>query len=346
MKARERIFRALGFEAPDRLPVRIYAAPGGLYEHGQKLVDLIKACGHDFGDLSGLKLPNPPGPEAFDADGRYHEFKTDEWGIRWEYRIFGIWGHPVEWPLNDWANLETYRMPDPPRPDAATIEKQRMELSRQKEEYFCLGGGGSIFERLHSLRRFEDTLMDIGTDAPEINRLADRLVEHFSHHVAHSLAVGVDGIAFGDDFGTGTAMIMSPAAWKRFFMPRFDTLFDPIRKAGKPIFFHSCGQISPIIPELRKIGVSAIWPQLPAYDLGELAAICRDLGLAVELHPDRGELMQRATPEQVRRYVHDLLGTFRTLEGGSWLYIEIDPGFPWENVRALIETAMEFRRTR
>ena len=80
-----------------------------------------------------------------------------------------------------------------------------------------------------------------------------------------------------------------------------------------------------------------------ACNLSELADRCRDLELAVELHPDRGDLMQKGKPEDVRRYVHKLVEAFDTLSGGSWLYIEIDPGFPWANVEALFETAMDLR---
>jgi hypothetical protein len=74
-----------------------------------------------------------------------------------------------------------------------------------------------------------------------------------------------------------------------------------------------------------------------------LARRCRELGLAVQLHPDRGDLMQRGTPGQVRDYILRLVETFRSTEGGSWLYIEIDPGFPWPNVEALFEAAMSLR---
>jgi hypothetical protein len=66
--------------------------------------------------------------------------------------------------------------------------------------------------------------------------------------------------------------------------------------------------------------------------------------MSVLLHPDRGELMQRGTPGQIRDYVRRLLETFDTAHGGSWLYVEIDPGFPWENVHALFSAAMEARR--
>jgi hypothetical protein len=78
MLPRDRVFAALDFRALDIAPLQIFAAPSGLYEHGQKLADLTKACGHDFGDLSQLGLPDPPGPQDFDPDGRYHAIKTDD----------------------------------------------------------------------------------------------------------------------------------------------------------------------------------------------------------------------------------------------------------------------------
>ena len=90
--------------------------------------------------------------------------------------------------------------------------------------------------------------------------------------------------------------------------------------------------------------MNAIWPQLPLFDLRDLAKRCRDLRLAVQLHPDRGDLMQRRGPADVRAYIHKMLDDFDTRSGGSWLYIEIDPGFPWPNVQALFETAMELRK--
>jgi hypothetical protein len=186
--------------------------------------------------------------------------------------------------------------------------------------------------------------MDIAFDTLEINRIADIITENCEGWVRRALALGADGVSFGDDFGTQTAPILSLAAWRRFFRPRYKALFEPVLRAGKRIFFHSCGQIAPFLEELRELGVGAIWPQLTAFDLPDLARRCRELGLAVQLHPDRGELMQRGTPQQVRDYVHRMLDTFDTPGGGSWLYIEIDPGFPWANVEALFETAMELRR--
>jgi uroporphyrinogen decarboxylase len=161
--------------------------------------------------------------------------------------------------------------------------------------------------------------------------------------VENALAVGVDALVVGDDFGTQQGMMFSPRIWRRFFIPRYRALFEPIQKAGKRIFFHSCGKIDPILEDLRAVGADAIWPQLPVFDHRLLAKRCKELGLAVQLHPDRGELLQRATPQQVRAYLLQLIDEFDCLAGGSWLYLEVDPGFPWENVKAMFETAMELR---
>ena len=54
--------------------------------------------------------------------------------------------------------------------------------------------------------------------------------------------------------------------------------------------------------------------------------------------------MQRSAPADVRAGVRKLLEIFDTPHGGSWLYIEIDPGFPFENAKAFIQTAMELRK--
>ena len=174
--------------------------------------------------------------------------------------------------------------------------------------------------------------------------LADLLVEYNRVIIDNALATGVDAVSVGDDFGTQQALMLSPRLWRRFFFPRYRALFEPVKRAGKRLLFHSCGMISSILADLREAGADAIWPQLPLFNHDELAKRCRELDLAVQLHPDRGELMQRGTPQQVRSYVLRLVDEFNCLSGGSWLYLEVDPGFPWPNVQALFETSMQLRQ--
>jgi hypothetical protein len=334
---------ALAFQPVDRVPLQIHPSPAGLYEHGQKLLDLMRACGHDFDDQSGLALPIIPN-EDFDTDGRYHKFATDAWGTFWEYRLFGVWGYRIHYPLADISRLGSYRFPEIKPLQGQELAQVQAAGIVHRRRYFHVGGGVSLFETMQSLRPFADVLIDIAQDTPEINRLADLLVEYNRVIIENALAAGVDAVSVGDDFGTQQALMLSPKTWRRFFLPRYLAMFEPVKRAGKRILFHSCGMISSILPDLREAGADAIWPQLSLFNHRDLAKRCRDLGLAMQLHPDRGELMQHATPQQVRSYVLRLVDEFDCLSGGSWLYLEVDPGFSWPNVQALFETAMQLRQ--
>jgi hypothetical protein len=342
MIPRERMLTALDFKPVDIVPLQIHPSTAGVYEHGQKLIDLMLACGHDFSDQSYLSVPTVPA-EDFDADGRYHKITTDAWGTTWEYRIYGVWGHRNHYPLADMSMLKNYAFPPIHKLSGQELEKQRAIMDVHRQNYFYLGGGASLFETMQSLRPFDDVLIDINDDTPEINQLADRLVEYNLVILENSLLTGADAVAVGDDYGTQQALMISPKVWRRFFKPRYQALLEPARRAGKKVFFHSCGQISPILDDLKEVGADAIWPQLALFDHRALAKRCRDLGLNLQLHPDRGDLMQRSSPQQIRDYLLRMVDEFDCLSGGSWLYLEVDPGFPWENVEIMFKTTMELR---
>jgi uroporphyrinogen decarboxylase len=342
MNSRERVQAALNFQPVDQVPLQIHPSPGGLFDHGQKLLDLLRTCPQDFADFNDLALPVVP-PEDFDADGRYHKIATDDWGTTWEYRLVGVWGYRIVYPLADISRLASYQFPPIYPLQGEELLRAKAQAERHRQRFYHVDGGISLFETMQSLRPFEDVLIDITQDTPEINLLADRLVEYYAVMVENALLKGADAIMVGDDFGTQQSLLLSPRAWRRFFLPRYQALFEPVRRAGKRIFFHSCGQIEPLLEDFRSLGVDAIWPQLPLFDHRWLAQRCRELGLALQLHPDRGHLLQRATPQQVREYILRLVDEFDCLAGGSWLYLEVDPGFPWVNVQAMFETAQELR---
>ncbi len=343
MNSRERVFTMLDFKSPDRIPIQVHPSMGGLFEHGQKLLDLIHTCPNDFDDLSGVTLPEPS-PEDFKEDGSYHRIAVDEWGVTWDYRIFGVWGHPYNEPLADLNKIISYSPPSTPPLSGPIFESAKEAISKHKEKYFCVRSGGMLWEQLHFLRPYEDCMFDIMDDTSEINHIADMITNYMEGYVLHNLAAGADAIAFGDDFGTQQALIFPPEIWQRFFKPRYERLCRHIRKAGKKIFFHSCGQIAPLLDDFADLGVNAVWPQLPLYNQQELAKRSRDLGIAIQLHPDRGNLMQCSGPIDVHDYLYRLMDNFATDNGGSWLYLEVDPGFKWENVQVLFDFAMNLER--
>lgn len=333
---------AIDFRPVDIVPLQVHSSGAGLHEHGQKLLDLMRACGHDFGTWDTLQLPVVPASD-FDADGRYHRVTTDSWGTTWEYRIYGVWGHRTGFPLRDMANLDAYRFPPATLWDGDELARQRLLAAQHRARHFHACGNASIFETVQSLRPYEDVLIDIATDDPAMARLMDRLVAHQQVSLHNAVAVDADAAYVGDDYGTQRSLIFSMDTWRHYFRPRYQRLFAPLAAARAKLVFHSCGAVGELLPELAALGVHAVWPQLPLFRHRELAKRCRELGLALMLHPDRGELLQRATPRQVRDYLLRLVDEFDILNGGAWLYLEVDPGFPWPNVEIMFRTAMELR---
>lgn len=340
MTSRERVQRAMHFQSVDKVPLRYYYCPVGYYEHGNKLNDLYASLPGDFEPYRRVPVPTPD-PADFDTSGRYCSRMTDEWGVTWQYLIYGIAGIPCIRPISIPEEAAAYMPPEPP---AVLDPVYAQAIASHKESgLYAMAGCGNLYEKMISLYGDENVLCDIVTDAPEIHILADRILEYDAALLERAVRAGADCVSFGDDYGSERALLMAPETWRKFFKPRLKKLFAPAVSAGLDVHFHSCGQIWDILGDLQEIGVTSIWPQLPAYNMKELADRCRELGLAVEIHTDRARTMTYGTPEDVRELVKREFDTFRMQDGGSWFYVEADNGFPYANLEALVETIAQYR---
>ena len=342
MTSRERVAAAIHYQKPDKVPVEYLCTPVGYYEHGEKLNTLYATMPGDFAPFEHKSIP-VLGPELFDKEGKYHEFRRDDWGVLWEYRIYGVAGIPYERPLEDLAKVYDYKFPEPPKAAGEQFNKDLAAGKAHREQYYHQVHAGSLFERMLELCGDENVYCEIAEDTKEVNFLADKLTEYTRERVEYAVALGADGVSFGDDYGTERALITSPEMWRSFFKPRLKYIFEPAVKVGMTVHFHSCGQIGPIIEDLAEVGATSIWPQLPAYDMADLAALCRSTGLAIAIHTDRANTMTFGTPQQVCDLVKREYETFKMADGGSWFYIEADNGFPFENLEALVNTVKEIR---
>ena len=344
MTSYERVKRAMHYQSVDKAPLRHCYSNVGYYEHGDKLNDLFATLPGDFQEVPRI-VAKQPHPNDFDENGKYHALRKDEWGNTYEYRIFGIAGIAKDYPINSPEEAEEYVAPNPPSLEGPDFDSFASLVQTRKKNGFytlmpwCKG----LYERLIQIYGDENVLCDILMDEVGINKLADQIVEYDIVCMQRAIKAGCDCVFLADDYGSERSLLMSPDVWRRFFKPRLKKIFQPAVDAGLDIHFHSCGQISSILPDLRDVGVTGIWPQIPAFNMEELAAKCRDLGLAVEIHTDRARTMTYGTPEQVRELVKREFDTFKMMDGGSWFYIEVDNGFPYENIEALVETIKEYR---
>ena len=343
MIPRERVHRMLRFQSVDKPVLDCDINAVGIYEHGEKLRDLLRSLDSDFGPVSEKRFDLPK-PEDFDQNDHYLVYSSDEWGVVWEQKIFGVMGHPYKRPLDDWSQLDNYKFPHQEPWTSEILEEKKIKIEALKNQgYFTRRGWIKYIELTYALRSFEDVLMDIALYDEDVLRFTDRLHAYNRLTVKNWIEAGTDCIQFADDLGTQKSLLISPQCFRNIYKPRLKELVDIVKKAGKYAFFHTCGYALPLLEDIKEIGFDGIWPQLNVYDLHELVHQCRELKLAISIHPERSKLMTTGKPEEIRKRIYEYNEIFRPEDGGAWYYLEIDNGFPYENIVSMVETIRELR---
>ena len=341
--SRRRMQDAFEYRHPDRIPVVYHGSPAGLYVHGQKLIDLFNQYPPD-NPITFDKVP-VLGPEAFEPNGDYHQILTDEWGAAWEYRIYGITGHPKYYPFESWKQgLESYRFPPLPKPGSPEFIQAQTQSAELRKNYFLFNGWVSIFEKLHALRPFDQLLMDLADEDPDLMAFLDRMVDYWLEAIDYYAALGTDVFVFGDDWGMQKCTLIDPALFRKIYRPRYEKLFNRVKQHGGLIFLHCCGYMGELLDEFLDMGLRGLWPQLNLYDRDEtFLQKCIDHRVAMYIHPDRQRLIPLGTPREIDDYIRMMADRYHKIGGGAIFYVEIENDAPFENVKALIEAVDRYR---
>ncbi len=357
MKPRDRVLTTLHHEQPDRCPMQIsftpefaaslrkYLRQADGHAHnphgGGNTYELERALGED------LLLTSVGWANSYYANLTYGpgtDLYTDEWGIGWKSAPYetrfgsGFYTEIVSHPLADARALDSYRPPDPNRPQL--YEEARHLIAAHKADYWIVGVTvTTIFETAWALRGLERMLMDLVED-PD---LADRLLEiPFRYHLAAAqrlVTLGVDMIWTGDDVGAQQSMLISPRTWRRFLKPRMAEFIASLKRLNPnvKVAYHSDGNVEPIIPELIEVGLDVLNPIQPASM--DPAKLKRQYGdkLCFWGTIDEQYTLPFDTPEAVRRQVLERVNTVGR-NGGLILapthHVQLDT--PMENFWAMV----------
>jgi hypothetical protein len=332
---------AFEYTHPDKIPVVYHPSPAGLHVHGQKLLDLLREYPPD-NPVTFDAVPGPC-PGTVTEDGRYHEIRRDKWGTTWEWRIFGLNGHPKSYPIAQMSEATDYVFPPVPAIGSSAFYEEKTRIDAEREQYLVFEGVLSIFEKLCALHPMSEVLMALASGDRHLLAFLDRMVAHWLKAADYLLATGVDGICFFDDWGIQTSPIVSPTLFRRVFLPRYRRIMAPMQRAGVKVLFHSCGHLGPILDDLIDLGVDGIWPQLSIYDEETVAQMCKERGIAMYIHPDRQRLIPLGTPSEIEAEIRTYAERHHELGGGGVFYVEIENDAPFENVKALIESVHRYR---
>jgi len=331
LDSRNRVIKAIEFDGPDRVPNGCYnlAVPPG--PRSEALTRLYEKYPQDFCSVSGAARTLNWAQSW--SKGTF----TDEWGITWRNLQDGIIGQPVGHPLDDWAKLADYELPDP----LVNIEESRKSIGKADHSKYLLLDGGSIWHRLHYLRGFREVLLDVVTGRKELLTLIDRIVEHNLVQLRSMLELGVDGVMFGDDWGTQQRLMIKLEQWRRIFKPSYQKMFDEVRRRGKHVFLHSDGYMIDILPDLIDMGLDAANIQVSLMGIRTLRE--RFSGkLCIAADVDRQNVLPFGTQSQVKNLVKDIIQGFSGQNGGLILYGEIGPDVSVKNAESMLEALWKY----
>jgi len=309
-------------------------------------------------DVYGIN-PGPPHgfkPPQWSEDG-YDKLK-DEWGIEWwKPQDGGLYydmrAHPLA-DIDGVKELARFKSPDPL--DFGRFERmaeQADHLINTEQVAYILGRNApGIFETSLWLRGFEKFYRDMLTNTPLAEAILDLVCENKMNYWGRALELvgeNVMMISEADDLSSQDRLLISPALYRKLIKPRHNRLFTFIKKhapAHARIFYHCCGAVAPLIPDLIESGIDILNPvQVSAAGM-DTRELKRLHGQDITFYGG-GVDTQRVLPfgtraeirDEVRRRIDDLA------PGGGFVFNtvhNVQADVPPENFVAMWEALQEF----
>jgi len=337
MTSREKVTRAVEFRRPDSLPISHAILPSAQYFYGGELSKIIDSFHEDFGwhllpDLPREKLPPLYKPGK----------NRDDWGTTWYVTVEGRCGIPVEFPINsDLSDYDSFKWPEI---FPAGVPKYRLysgHMAGTGSDYYARGAWIVFFEQMQQLVGFENLLVALALQTPNVLRLRDDLLRFNLSWIDKWLSMDYQGLHFADDWGSQDNLLIPPDLWRSFFKPVYAEMFSRVKRKKMHVWFHSDGNILEIIPDLITMGVDVINCQASVMDMHELSKFAGKVAFRTDI--DRQKVLPFVSPAGVKEYIFSLFHQLGTREGGIIACGEISEDVPLENIRAMYEAFTEFR---
>jgi uroporphyrinogen decarboxylase len=267
---------------------------------------------------------------------------TNEWGITRKKGKEGVDDY-VAGPVQTREDVARLRMPDPLAEDGFTTLKDAV-ARHGKSKIICFHSKATFSHAWYLMGSLQDYLLEIYTEGNMVKDL-NRIIEEY--HLAQSkkaIELGADMIVLSDDYAYRDRMFISRQKFIEYCLPSIQRQADLAHSHGKPLFFHSDGNIGEVLDLLVEAGIDFLHPVEPgAMDMREVFKAHRDDFILCG-NVDCAWTLPFGTPEQVRSEVRRLFDDF----GGSGRYIisssnTIHSSVNADNYRAMLDTIHELQ---
>jgi uroporphyrinogen decarboxylase len=369
MNSRERVLAALNHREPDRPPrdlggttatgihPRAYQAlkehlglgGGWTYLSARAQLARVEAAVLDRFQIDCLPLipVTAAEPPALDERRAY----LDRWGV--ERRLPSEGGHyyvsgPPLASAERASDLGAYDWPEPCT-DFASLGEEAARLRATTDKALVLNLEVGFLHQTQFVRGFDRWLMDLAADPAFAEALMDAVLDVWLAEAEATMrAVGdcADVVVYADDIAFQDRPMFSTAMYRRLIRPRQRRVFDLLRRSGMKVFYHSCGNVRPLIADLVEMGVDILNPvQVSAAGMGDTAALKAQWGDALTFWGgiDTQSVLPRGSTDEVRWEVLQRLDDLAA--GGGYVLApvhDVQPEVPAANLCAMFDAADEW----
>ncbi len=380
MNSRERFLTALSHREPDRVPfdmgsTQVTGIHVVAYRNLRQALGLPPVEAQLCDTIQGLALPDDDVIQRLGVDVRglfplnSHNWNVreedagdywayhDEWGITHHRpKSNGLYFSIVQVPLSD-PNLtvdDIKKHPWPNMADPARIDG----LREQAESYRAAGYAvvlkdpfAGIFETSQRIVGMENIMIMMALNKKVAGALFDKLLElklSFWEMALPQLADVVDVISQADDYGTQESQLISPDMFREQIKPRLKILFDRVKGLAPSArrFFHSCGNVRPLLPDYIEIGVEILNPVHIRARGMDPVALKREFGEDLVFWGggvDTQGVLPHGTPQEVKEDVRRNIEALAP--GGGFVFNtvhNIQADVPPQNIIAMWEALQEY----
>ena len=378
MNARQRLLTALDHREPDRVPLDLGSTQiTGIhivaYRKLRRALGLPTTEPELCDSIQQLALPEEDLLQRLQVNTRgLYPLNSHNWGVveedagdHWRYR--DEWGITHVRPKQDglYYSIREVPIPNPtpevirrhPWPDmgaAWRIADLREQAERYRAEGYAVvlkDAFAGIFEFAQRIVGMENLLMLMALDEALTGALFDKLLElklAYWQTALTDLGDVVDVVTYADDYGTQKSQLISPAMFRRQIKPHIRQIFALQAQLAPRAkrFFHSDGNVRPLIPDFIEMGVDILNPVQASAVGMNLAQLKQEYGQDLVFWGggvDTQGILPTGTPAQVRK---DVRRNIKTLApGGGFVFNtvhNIQADVPPENIIAMWEAWRDF----
>ncbi len=141
---------------------------------------------------------------------------------------------------------------------------REIEWWRQRTDFFILALVTGPFRGGLDRIPFEQYCRLTLKAPQEVLELSRRAARDLVRLAKGCVRAGADGVIIGDDLACNRHTLLSPAVLRKIIFPFLQQSLESIKQTGVPVFFHSDGNINPVLADLAAMGFDGIHSLQPS----------------------------------------------------------------------------------